>query len=389
MSEYKLPDPIDKLQQQGANCWKDDGAYGIVAIYRQEEKLVAGKTVKGDDSRLDLIRREISLLHSFAVESQNYIIHFYGYSVCPTDNSYCIYTELCLCSLDHILSQTKYKMLQVAPRNANGIERTTLVQALTLGTWQNAVDCFGQIVSCVHYLHTLPTPIAHRDIKPHNILRAQGSELIFKLCDFGFAKHLVGGKNTTDVGTGWYAAPETSLHPAVYGLPADVYSLGATLLDILCKYHSNWELKRSYQDWKNQRRTLQIDQVDWEHFKTTRVADSEIHAYVDLACMMMARSPDRRPTIQTVLNALKSQDLLQSLNDLNLQASQAVSSDDEQTRYLPILAWLRDGYVSLEGNITAKVVSPPSQYDNNHIMFETNVPNVWAVMRVNLEGVQH
>jgi serine/threonine-protein kinase len=78
--------------------------------------------------------------------------------------------------------------------------------------------------------------IVHRDIKPDNILFS-GDGATAKLTDFGLAKEL-GTETLTDsagfLATLAYAAPETLL-PGIQAAeqPADIYSLGAILYEIL------------------------------------------------------------------------------------------------------------------------------------------------------------
>ena len=79
------------------------------------------------------------------------------------------------------------------------------------------------------YLHTRKPPIIHRDIKPGNIkITPEGHA---RLVDFGLAKIMVGGEQTT---TGARAMTPGYSPPEQYGTAptdarTDIYSLGATL----------------------------------------------------------------------------------------------------------------------------------------------------------------
>lgn len=84
-----------------------------------------------------------------------------------------------------------------------------------------------QVVQGLQYLWSLK--ILHRDVKPSNILVNTGGEV--KLCDFGVSIQLVESIATTYVGTNAYMAPER-LEAKVYGMPADVWSLGVTLFEL-------------------------------------------------------------------------------------------------------------------------------------------------------------
>lgn len=66
-----------------------------------------------------------------------------------------------------------------------------------------------QLLSGVHFLHT--AGIAHRDIKPRNLL--VNADCSLKICDFGLARLcapdlVVDGGMTDYVATRWYRAPE-------------------------------------------------------------------------------------------------------------------------------------------------------------------------------------
>lgn len=89
-----------------------------------------------------------------------------------------------------------------------------------------------QICRPIAWMHTLPTPILHCDLKPENVL-ASGQDRL-KIADFGFARLTIDSLAVAPVGgTLGYIPPELLLgsHPAP---SADVYMLGMILYEILC-----------------------------------------------------------------------------------------------------------------------------------------------------------
>ena len=81
--------------------------------------------------------------------------------------------------------------------------------------------------------------IAHRDIKPDNIMFTSRGEV--KLADLGIARHYGSGSlnSTKTVGTGFnagtlaYIAPEQLLNPDNYDIRSDIYSLGVTFYEMI------------------------------------------------------------------------------------------------------------------------------------------------------------
>ncbi|MCO6449677.1 MAG: protein kinase [Caldilineales bacterium] len=94
----------------------------------------------------------------------------------------------------------------------------------------------SQMMEVVEYLHNQTPPIIHRDIKPSNFMLLSGEKI--KLIDFGIARIFKPDRSadTAAFGTPGYAAPEQYGGRGQTDPRSDIFSLGATLFQLLTGY---------------------------------------------------------------------------------------------------------------------------------------------------------
>lgn len=89
---------------------------------------------------------------------------------------------------------------------------------------------FFQIVSAVQYCHS--RGIAHRDLKPMNILIDENEHV--KVCDFGFCNFIDDNLNLQTIcGSPCYICPECIQQKQYDGQKGDIWSLGVILYELL------------------------------------------------------------------------------------------------------------------------------------------------------------
>ena len=119
----------------------------------------------------------------------------------------------------------------------------TMRQAMRAGRLDDtaAIETAAQVLEGLAHAHE--RGITHRDVKPSNVLLAEGGGISVRLLDFGLAQLAEEEPLTAtgDVpGTLAYVPPERLVHGESGGPPADVWAVGAMLWESLAGWHPFW-----------------------------------------------------------------------------------------------------------------------------------------------------
>lgn len=124
------------------------------------------------------------------------------------------------------------RQFYLAQKLAEGTSLADLVHDGWRASEDEAKQIAEQVLEILTYLHSLPSPVIHRDIKPRNLIRQDNHQIV--LVDFGAVQVSEHGSETygsTVVGTYGYMAPEQFRGKATQA--TDLYGLAGTLLFLL------------------------------------------------------------------------------------------------------------------------------------------------------------
>ena len=142
---------------------------------------------------------------------------------------------------------------------------------------------FRDMAHALHFLHTRPDPVVHRDVSSANVLLKllYNGDWLAKLGDLGTAK-IQQQAATPGPGAIAYGAPEVA-DPSRHSPKMDVYSFGVVIIEVLTRHHP----------------FQQVDQLK------TQVKQHHPQ-YYKLVTSCTKLEPDDRPTMYDVVNLLKN-----------------------------------------------------------------------------------
>ncbi|KAG2701022.1 hypothetical protein I3760_06G024100 [Carya illinoinensis] len=227
---------------------------GILLAVKEVSLLDQGS--QGNES-VSQLEQEIALLSQFEHEN---IVQYYG--TAKDESKLYIFLELVKGSLLKLYESYSLRDSQVSPYTR-------------------------QILHGLKYLHD--RDVVHRDIKCANILvDASGS---VKLADFGLAKAAKFNDLLSCKGTPFWMAPEVvNSRNKGYGRPADIWSLGCTVLEMLTR-------RIPYSDWEPMAALFKIGKGE-----PPPVPDSLSTDARDFIQKCLQAKPDCRPTAAELLD---------------------------------------------------------------------------------------
>lgn len=174
--------------------------------------------------------------------------------------------------------------------------------------WSTRFKIIVGICQGLLFLHNLPHPIIHLDLKTQNILLGEG--MVPKIADFGLSRLFGTDKTRTNtqnvVGSAGYMAPEY-LYEGEISAQSDIYSLGVMIIEITTGEQISLDIDNksamSFIDrvkkvWTPQHITTKYSLLDSPHLQ-------EVNKCISIGIKCVEIDPTIRPSINDIVDELE------------------------------------------------------------------------------------
>ncbi|KAL0556094.1 hypothetical protein IC582_004602 [Cucumis melo] len=177
--------------------------------------------------------------------------------------------------------------------------------------WDTRLKIMRGVANGLSYLHGLPQPIIHRDIKAGNVLL--DSEFEAHIADFGLARMIETSNShvsTQFAGTMGYMPPEYRAGVTVATVKADVYSFGILMFEVAMGQRPNLpmlldEREVGLIEWARilvaQNRHMEM--VD-ANISNDELVEANVKEYFRIACLCTSEKSRERPPMSNVVELL-------------------------------------------------------------------------------------
>lgn len=279
-----------------------DGSFGLV----YKARLSSGATVaikKLNPDAFQGFREFRAEMETLGKLRHRNIVKILGYCVSGSDRLL-IYEFIERGSLDNCLYETSTSA--EADQDSNGYLPSR--QPLP---WETRLKIMRGVANGLSYLHGLPQPIIHRDIKAGNVLL--DSEFEAHIADFGLARMIETSNShvsTQFAGTMGYMPPEYRAGVTVATVKADVYSFGILMFEVAMGQRPNLPMVLDGREvglieWARilVAQNKHMEMVDASISKDELI-EANVKEYFRIACLCTSEKSKERPAMSNVVELL-------------------------------------------------------------------------------------
>ncbi|KAI3953226.1 hypothetical protein MKX01_042221 [Papaver californicum] len=302
LDRISMPELIKATRNFSPNKIIGDGSFGLVYKARLSNGTnVAVKKLSSDAFQgFREFQAEMETLGKNSLRHPN-LVRILGYCV-SGDDRILIYEFIEKGSLDQWLHDTSSSFEEDEEHKID-------IHPLS---WEIRVKIIRGVAKGLWYLHTLLTPIIHRDIKASNVLL--DNEFEAHIADFGLARRVNASHShvsTQVAGTFGYMPPEYRDGVTVATAKADVYSFGILMIEVATGKRPNLPTKIEtgkeigLVPWAKkmleEKRHLEI--VD-ESIGKEGLREKQIGEFLRIACLCTSDHKKDRPVMKDVVEML-------------------------------------------------------------------------------------